>query len=171
MTMVSLRAIAIGLIFAASTPVLAQTPPPAQQDMMAHGGKMKGARAFPTMSDTGRQTIREAMRAGGDRRADREQIRAARDRMLTVLEGDRLDTAALKRAMDDERNIANTSRERRQAAMLEAMTKLSVADRKAFVTDSRAMRSRMEQRMQERRGERGRGGRGGMGGPPPAPGI
>lgn len=172
MTSVSLRAVAIGLIMAASAPVMAQTAPPAppQEGMRAYDGKMRGARAFPTMSEAGRATMREAMRAGGDRKDDREQVKAARDRMLTVLEADRLDTNALKRAMDDERNVANASRERHQALMLTAMTKLSVADRKAFVADTRAMKSRMEARMKDWRGKRGRGGRDDMM-PPPPPGM
>jgi uncharacterized membrane protein len=84
--------------------------------------------------------------------------------MLTLLEADKLDSAALKRALDDERNAANANRERHQAAMLAGFTKLSVADRKAFVVDARAMKSRMESRMQHRRGKRG-----GMAGDMPPP--
>jgi uncharacterized membrane protein len=172
MTMVLLRTVAIGMMVAVATPVLAQMPPPQdapQGGRMMKPGMFKGDRAFPSMSEGGRKTMMEAMQAGGDRRQGRDAVKAARDRMLTLLEADKLDNGALKRAMDEERNTANASRERHQAAMLGAFTKLSVADRKAFVTDSRAMKSRMEQRMQDWRGKRG--GRGDMMPPPPPAGM
>lgn len=147
-----------GLLMAA-VPSAAQqaapAAPPAGGEMMGkrmHGGHRD--RMYASMSDAGRATMREAMGGGENRRAEHDQIKAARDRMLTLLEAERLDTAALKRAMDDERAIANASRERRQTAMLTAFGKLSVADRKAFVADSRAMKSRMEQRMQGWRARR-----------------
>lgn len=177
MTTLSLRALAAGLLLAVAAPALAQTPPPAggppspaggpppMRGGMHHGnaGEWGNRFAFPSMSEAGGKIMKDAMRDGGDRKAERDAVRAARDRMLTLLEADRLDTAALKRAMDDERNAANASRERHQAAMLNAFAKLSVADRKAFVTDSRAIKARMEQRMQGWRGKRGM--RGDM--PPP----
>jgi uncharacterized membrane protein len=151
------QAAALGLLIAA-VPVAAQqaAPPAAGGEMMQkrmHGGQRD--RMFASMSDAGRATMREAMAGGGGHRAEHQQIKAARDRMLTLLEAEKLDTAALKRAMDEERNIANASRERRQTAMLTAFGKLSVADRKAFVADSRAMKSRMEERMQGWRARRG----------------
>lgn len=159
----------IALLLAAAAPVAAQMPPPPPGGpaMAAghHGGRgMHGRGMFASMSEAGRKTMMEAMRGGGDRRAEREQVKAARDRMLTLLEAERLDTGALKRALDDERNAANASRERHQAAMLAAFGKLSVADRKAFVADARAMKDRMESRMKDRRGKRG-----GMDDMPPPP--
>ena len=147
----------VAALLLATAPVLAQTapappaPPAAPHHPMgAHGGGPggyghMGARAFPSMSEAGRATIREAMASGGDRAEERARVRAARDKMMAVLEADRLDQAALKRAMDEERMAAMASRERRQAAMLAAFAKLSPEDRKAFVTDSRAMKERMEQ--------------------------
>lgn len=161
MTSLTLRALAAGLLMAAATPILAQTPPPGG---MGHGGRHQ---AFQSMSEAGRATMMEAMRAGGDRKAEREAVKAARERMLTIIGADRLDTAALKRAMDDERNAALANRERHQAAMLAGFGKLSVADRKAFVADSRSIKSRMEQRVQDWRGRRGM--RDDM--PPPPPGL
>jgi uncharacterized membrane protein len=124
----------------------------------------KGDRMFPSMSEAGRAIIRNAMMAGGDRRATREQVEAARDRMMAALDADRFDAAAVKRAMDDERALAEATRQERQAAMLAAFGKLSTADRKAFVADSRAMKNRMDKRMQGWR-ERLRDRRG----PPPPP--
>ncbi|MFZ4689101.1 MAG: periplasmic heavy metal sensor [Polymorphobacter sp.] len=169
MKITSLGCAAIGALLAAA-PVLAQTAPPAPPaapaaGKMMHGGMggMGGMRGhggmnpYASMSEAGRATMRDAMRAGGDRKAEREQVKAARDRMLVLLDAERLDSSALKRAMDDERNAANASRERHQAAMLAAFGKLSVADRKAFVADSRAMKARMEQRVQQWRGKRGAG--------------
>ncbi len=156
------------LLLAAAAPVAAQMPPPQGNPAMAAGhpgGRgMHGRGMFASMSEAGRKTMMEAMRGGGDRRAEREQVKAARDRMLTLVEAERLDTGALKRALDDERNAANASRERHQTAMLAGFGKLSVADRKAFVADARAMKDRMEARMKDRRGKRG-----GMDDMPPPP--
>jgi uncharacterized membrane protein len=150
----------IALMLATAAPVVGQTPPPLPG--MAPmggpgpgGGRMHGRAMFASMSEAGRKTMMEAMRAGGDRRDEMQQVKAARDRMLALLEAEKLDSAALKRALDDERNAANANRERHQAAMLAGFAKLSVADRKAFVVDARAMKSRMESRMQHRRGKRG----------------
>lgn len=158
MKTLTLRAAAFGLLIAAMPAAAQQAapPPPAPADGMMHK-RLRGGhheRMFPSMSEAGRATMREAMASGDNRRAEHDQIKAARDRMLTLLEAERLDTSALKRAMDEERSIANASRERRQAAMLTAFGKLSVADRKAFVTDSRAMKSRMEHRVQGWRAKR-----------------
>lgn len=174
--MTMMKTLAVGLMLAGATPVLAQVaappaPPAAPGAPMMRGpdgmggrhGGMKGHR-FASMSEAGRATMREAMQAAGDRQADRAAVKAARDRMLTVLDADRLDTAALKRAMDDERAAANASRERGQAAMLAGFSKLSAADRKAFVADARSMKDRVEKRMRKWRSGRGRDG-----GKPPVP--
>lgn len=153
-----MRSLAIGMMIAVSAPVLAQTPPPAAgaaRDRPGPAHRMHGKQMFASMSEAGRATMREAMKAGGDREADRAAVKAARERMLVLLDAERLDTAALKRAMDDERKASNASRERHQAAMLAGFSKLSLADRKAFVADSRAMKSRMETRMKDWRGKRG----------------
>lgn len=163
----------------AAAPAFAQPappPPPAPPTAGQYGGHAgmagrhhgKAERMFPSMSEAGRATLHEAMMAGGDRRATGAQIEAARDRMLTALEADRFDAAAVKRAMDEERALAQTTKQERQAAMLAAFGKLSTADRKAFVADSRAMKSRMEQRMQGWR-ERMRERRGAPPAPPAPP--
>jgi Spy/CpxP family protein refolding chaperone len=161
----------------AAAPVVAQPapppPPPAGQYGGAHGGMAgrhhgKADRMFPSMSEAGRATMREAMMAGGDRRAERDKVEAARERMLAALDADRFDAGAVKRAMDDERALAEATRQERQAAMLAAFGKLSVADRKAFVADSRAMKNRMDQRMQGWR-ERMRDRRGAPPAPPAPP--
>ncbi len=176
MTIFSLRNAAIGLLIAGAAPVVAQTAPPSPPGgMMTHAGPgkmhagmdgcMHGKMMFGSLSEAGRKTMREAMAAGGDRKARHEQMKAARDRMLAVLDADQLDAAALKRAMDDERATASASRERRQAAMMAGFVKLSTADRKAFVTEARAMKARMETRMQKRHGMDGMGDMGDM--PPP----
>lgn len=169
----NLRAVTLGLLLASAAPVLAQAAPPppgmAATATPPRYAELRGGGMFAGMSDAGRATMREAMQAGGDPRTEHEAVKAARDRMLTLLDADKLDTAALKRAMDDERRAAEVSREKRQAAMLAGFTKLSVADRKAFVTNARAMKDRMEQRMGKMHG--GRGGMRGPGGdmPPPPP--
>jgi Spy/CpxP family protein refolding chaperone len=152
MTKMLMRAVAAGRLMAAgaaaglllaASPVLAQTPGAGGVGQME--GRM-GGRMFQSLSEEGRATMFEAMRAS-NRQSERAEIKAARDRMLTVLEAEKLDTPALKRAMDDERKIAASSHEARQTAMLAAFTKLSVADRKAFVTEAREMREKMQARM------------------------
>lgn len=188
MTTSLMRAAIAALMMTCALPTAAQMaappPPPAPpaQAVPPMGGGKWGARAFPSMSEAGRQTMMNAMRGTGDRQQERAGIEAARERMLAILDADRLDTAALKRAMDDERAVAQASHERRQAAMVAAFQQLSVADRKAFVTDSRAMKNRMADafRRWQRDGRMGRPMRHGMGGsmggrgpggmtPPPPP--
>ena len=189
MTRCSLRAMVLGTALIAAAPVLAQAvPAPAGAGMtagpksgMRHGGPgmmdsgmMGPDRAFASMSEAGRKTMRESMGSPDDRKADHEAVKAARDRMLTILDADKLDTGALRRSMDDERKLATASHDRRQAAMLAGFSKLSAADRKAFVADSRAMKTRMETRMEawrKRGGPRGMGGRDGDMPPPPPPGF
>lgn len=153
MSVSMIRAAGFGLLLL-SSPVLAQVVPPEAPA----GRGMMGRGAFSGMSEAGRTTMREVMRAGAeDRRAGRDAVRAARDRMLAVIEADQLDTAALKRAMDEERNVAMASHDRRQSAMLAGVSKLSIEDRKAFVSGARASREQMAarmDRMRERRANR-----------------
>ena len=199
MTKFTLGTAAIGLFLVGAAPGFAQpAAPPAKaaiddkDQSSGHRDKMRGwggregggdhkrgggdhgpGRAFASLSPEGRTIMREAMRGGSDRRNDHEAVMAARDRMLTVLNADKLDTSALKRAMDDERNVVNASRDRTQASMLAGFARLSVADRKAFVADARALRQRMQDRVKEWRGPDGMrrpgepGPDGGPDGPPP----
>ena len=138
-----------------TAPALAQpVPPPPPSPMGGPDGRgmAMGARMFPTMSEAGRQAMQDAMQAGGNRREDRQKMEAVRDKLLNIVAGDRLDIAAVKRVMDEERALADASRQQRQTAMLAALQKLSPQDRQAFVTDSRAMKARMQNRMEGWRG-------------------
>ena len=138
---------AAALLLGGTAPALAQMPPGGPPGS-PHG------RMFASMSEAGRATMIEAMRAA-DPRADKGMTAGARDRMLAILDADRLDVAALRQAMDAEREAANAARVRHQTAMLAGFQKLSLADRKAFVADARAMRARMEGRMgQWKRGDK-----------------
>ncbi len=184
----TLRCTAALLVLAGTAPGLAQqAPPPPMQDGGGPAGRMgdrMAARGFASLSEAGRAIMRDAVKGDVDRKADHAAVKAARDRVLIVLDAERLDTLALKRAMDDERTIVNAGREKTQAAMQAAFARLSVADRKAFVADARALKDRMDARMQRwremggRRGDRhGNWGRRGIGGPdagpdaPPPPGF
>ena len=104
---------------------------------------------------------------------DVDLIAAARDKILVLLDADKLDVAALKRAMEAERATAEAMHNKRQAALLGAYQKLSVADRKALVAEARAMRARMESRMSKKGAPMMMHGAGGMDGmedmPPPPP--
>lgn len=148
------------LTFAAllcATAATAQPAPPTAPapPAMAAPPMPPAMRGFGAMSDAGRQAMMSAMRA--DRvanAAEHDRVKAARDRMLAVLDAERLDTAALKRAMDDEREGANAMKARRQSAMLAGFQSLSLADRKAFVADARSLRDRVERRAEKRMGRR-----------------
>ena len=156
MIKLTLRAAATALALGGAMPLLAQIPaPPAPQaapagayGMPGEGMRgMRGAGMFAKLSDAGRITMRDAMRAGGDRRADPDAVMAARDQMLVILDAENLDSGALKRAMDDERRVAQAGHEKRQAAMLAGFGMLSVTDRNVFVASAREMLTRMEERV------------------------
>lgn len=168
------RVLAALLLLGATVPAMAQMPPPGDSmpDGSGPGGpggrsSMRGPhgmqRMLGSMSETGRSTMMAAMKSV-DPRMMHEATKAARDRMLAVLDADRLDPVALKRAMDDERESASAAKLKQQGAMLVAFQQLSLADRRAFVADARAMRARMDSRMAEMR-KRGGGPDGTM--PPP----
>lgn len=105
---------------------------------MARHGPM-----FADMSAEGRQQLFGAMRGTAE---ERSAAKAARDRINTLIAADSLDSAALRRAMDDERKLMDTQRARRQTAMLAAIEKLSTADRKAFADATNRARARVEAR-------------------------
>lgn len=150
-------AIAALVLLGAALPVAAQMPPPPGE--MMNGGPdrpMRGGmrQMFASMSDAGRATMMTAIKSA-DPKAGHVATQAARDRMLAALDADRLDTVALKRAMDDERESANAAKVRQQTALIGGFQQLSLADRRAFVADARAMRARVESRMAEMKGRRG----------------
>jgi uncharacterized membrane protein len=184
--MMSLRLSLAAAAIALAAPLAAQTAPPAaspawggpggpgRHDM--RGGGMDGMNpmaAFDALSPEGRKIMTDAMASARDQhRADHDKIAAAREKMLAVLEADKLDVTALKRAMDEEQATSNAARDRMQAAMISGFTKLSVQDRKAFAAYARAMRNRMQARMErweQMRGKRGAGGMDGMEMMPPPP--
>lgn len=157
------------LAMAVAIPATAQMPPPSE--MMPDGpgrmgdgpgrmrgqmGRMAGNPMFAGMTDSGKAVMHAALR-DADPRTDRAASETARDRMLTVLDADRLDTNALKRAMDDEREAASVAKVRHQAAMIAGFQQLSLADRSAFVVNARAVRNVMRDRMafRDRRAMRG----------------
>ncbi|TRW16703.1 periplasmic heavy metal sensor [Glacieibacterium frigidum] len=137
------------------TPPAPPSPPAMTTPPMPPMPPRGGMRGFGAMSEPGRQAMMGAMRADrAANRADHDRVKASRDRMLAVLDAERLDTAALKRAMDEEREAANAMKARRQSAMLAAFQSLSVADRRAFVADARSMRDRVETRVEKRMNRR-----------------
>jgi Spy/CpxP family protein refolding chaperone len=171
----------IAMALLTALPVAAQTAAPAAPPAPAMGGMHAGPnpgagkramrlQMFNSLSPAGQAVMREAMKAG-DPKADRAAMKAARDQILVVLDADKLDVAALKRAMDNERNTAEAMHNRRQAALLGAYQKLSVADRKALVAEARAMRDRMDAHMAKMGGQAMmmQGGMDDMPPPPPPP--
>ena len=123
---------------------------------------------YAGMSEEGRRSLSTAMRGNpADRIAERRAVSAARDKVMTLLEAERLDTAALKRAMDEERAAAEATHQRRQAAVFAALQRLSPADRKAFAANARAMKNRMDDRLRAWEQRTGPAGPGGPDLPPP----
>lgn len=154
-------AIAFTVAIIGGVPAAAQMPP----SPVAAGGAHPGM--FAGMSNAGRMAMRMAMQ-DADPRADRAATMAARDRMLAILDAERLDVPALRRAMDDERESANAAKARHQTAMITGLQTLSLADRRAFVANARAMRARVEERMDGRQDWQGRRGPGAPGMMPPS---
>ena len=184
---------AAALLLAASTamPAFAQAAPPAGPDGPGkriiiqrfergpdgHGQGMMGGHGGPGMmggtlaglTPEGRKILGDAMRdnRGGE---GRDAVDAARDKMLQLLEADRLDVPALRRAMGEEHRLAEAQQQRHQEAMLAAFQKLSLRDRKAFSVGMRNQHYRMEQMRKDMDGRmkrfRDRAGRADM--PPPS---
>jgi hypothetical protein len=79
----NLRAITLGLLLASAAPVLAEAAPPAAGTaptlVRPPRSDMRGGGMFAGMSEAGRATMREAMKAGGDPRAEHQAVKAARD--------------------------------------------------------------------------------------------
>jgi uncharacterized membrane protein len=95
-------------------------------------------RAFGNVSPEGRALLLDAMRANQE--SERLALSKARDEVNRLIAADRLDVAAVRRAMAEERRLVSEQQARRQEAMLGVLPKLSLADRKAFAED--AMRGR-----------------------------
>ncbi len=146
-----------------SAPLLAQSTPPAPPAPPAgaaqpmhpgmHAKPHDGARIhreamFPGVSPEGKKILLDAMR-DPNAKPQREELKAARERVATILSADNLDVNALRRAMDQERKLVDDGQKARQDRMIAAYQKLSAADRKAFAADARQMRDRIEKRMIE----------------------
>jgi hypothetical protein len=145
------------LAAALAGPVLAQAappPPPAppgpgvEQRREVRIYKMdRRDGMFGDVSPEGRKLLSDALRA--NRPEDRAQVQAVRDRINALIAAERLDVPALRRAMADERRIVDEQHARRQAALLEAVGKLTPADRKAFAEDAMRGRRQAEARADE----------------------
>ena len=187
-TRIKLAGAALALTLAA--PLFAQAAPPAapaspmagEPHVMKRviirnghgmGGMHMGGGMMSKLSPEGRDILRQAM-AEGPIAVNRAAIDAARKKMLDILAADRLDVAALRSAMSEERAITARQQETHQESMLAAFQKLSAADRKAFADSMRGMHMQMEMRMKGM-GQRMKmmhmrhGGPGGDDMPPPPP--
>ena len=135
-----------------AAPALAQAAPPAPPNIFEAGNermrvmRMHGRDLWANVSPEGRAILRETLK--GDPK-DREATRAARDRINAIVGAERLDVAALRMAMEEERRLVDAQHASRQARMLAAIQKLSPADRKAFAEDARQGRARVEARTAE----------------------
>ncbi|WP_448580364.1 hypothetical protein [Thermaurantiacus sp.] len=127
---------------AATSPAPNASAPPAEprrveRRVMVVDGT-PGGYSFGNVSPEGRAMLLDALRANQE--ADRLALRKARDEVNRLIAADRLDLAAVRRAMAEERKLVSDQQARRQEAMLAVLPKLSEADRKAFA--EAAMRGR-----------------------------
>ncbi len=153
------NALALAVAALVAAPAFAQTPaPPAPAapawtpgERAVHRDRHRGpggpGRMFGNVSEEGRAVLSAAMRSSTPE--ERAAVRAARDRVTALIAADRLDVAALRRAMEEERRLVDQQQARRQAALLEAVQKLSPADRKAFAADASRGRQMAESRAAE----------------------
>lgn len=131
-------------------------PPAAHAQGVADGGigALAGLRVFlRDLSPEGRETMRAAFAPLADDDT-RPRIRALRVRMLDTLAAERLDVAALERAMLEERALSQGAHARVQSAMLQAIQRLSPADRRvlaAALRNAGDRRGRLRERLRERR--------------------
>ncbi len=134
-----------GLALIMAVPVLAD---PASH---GHHAERKYNLMFQGISEAGRVQLRGVMM---DARSpdNRAEIRAARMKILDLVDEEDLNVAAIQRAQAEERAIVARHAKARQDAMLAAIRKLSPADRKAFSANMRQMDGRMEERMKRVRG-------------------
>jgi Spy/CpxP family protein refolding chaperone len=157
-----------------AAPVLAQAAQPAPPTGYEAGNeRMRSSRMhrgdmWANVSPEGRAILRETLRAAPQ---DREAIRASRDRINAIVGAEKLDVAALRKAMADERRLVDAQHANRQASMLAAIQKLSPADRKAFAEDARRARADVEARAAQWRKRAQGGQRMPDMPPPPAPGT
>lgn len=134
------RLIAAALAFVSVAPALAQ--PMGEPGHGLEGRRHSGL--FAALSPEGRQILKAAHQSAHSD-GTREQIKAARAQILTLLDADTLDVGALDRAMVTERNLVLVQQQRMHAAMLAAYQKLGAADRHAFVAATRAIEVRVDQ--------------------------
>lgn len=97
------------------------------------------------MSPEGRRSLMAAMRTTPE---DRAAVGAARDKVNSLIGADKLDSKALAKAMTDERRAVDAQHASKQQRMLAAIEKMSVEDRKALATDTKAARDKMQARME-----------------------
>lgn len=173
----STMAAAALLLAATAAPALAQSapPPPAPGAAMEgrgphrmdvkrfgrDGGRGGMGSALAGLSPEGRKVLGDAMRDARGEGPD--AVGQARQKVLELLDADRLDVGAVRRAMAEEHSLVERKQQARQEAMLAAYQKLSVRDRKAFAASMRAQTYRMEQmrkdtetRMSKMRGQWGK---------------
>lgn len=159
MTPFTLKTACAALALAVAAPAFAQATPPAatdpKRDVLIHrmSPGMKGFHhmdRFEGMSAEGRATLRQAMKPKPSPE-EREAVRAARQRVLSLLAAERLDVAAVRRAQAAERELVVKQHERQQEAMLAAYQKLSAADRQAFAAGMRDREERMLERLKKAR--------------------
>ncbi len=129
-----------------ATPAFAQSAPPVppappMMKVYRHGPM------FGSMTPEGRKILSEAMQAYN--KADRQALRDARDAINAQVAAERLDVAALRRAMEAERRLVDAQHAKRQAALLAALQKVSVEDRRAFAQDATRGRAEVEARTAE----------------------
>jgi uncharacterized membrane protein len=167
--MIRVTTFAVTAIFLLSSSLThAQDTPQQMQrgDKMMHmreggeGGKLMGLRLRDVMmklSPEGRKIMMDSMRAQPDlMKENREKQRINHDRILAIINADKFDAGALKKAFAEERNLNEAAQQNRQDALVSTLSKLSDADRKIVATSMMEMRDKMQERAGKWRDHKGR---------------
>ena len=158
-----MRGVALVAALLLAAPVVAQVP---GLYGAPEAARPAGNPMLAGMSEAGRAVMRAALRSA-DEPGAKAATAAARDRWLALLDADRFDPVALRRAMDEEREAANAAKARHQTALIAGLSQLSLADRRIFVANARILRERLEGQAAELRARRA--GRMNLGLTPPPP--
>lgn len=126
-------------------PVAAHAQPPAENRPAAE--QKRRPPMFANVSPEGRKLLGEAMRANS--REHRQALDDARNRVNRLVAAEKLDVPALRQAMEAERRLVDASHARRQAALLAALQKMSVEDRKTFAAEATRGRESVNARTSE----------------------
>lgn len=135
----TLLSLATALMLCNGTAIAQTSPSPDQQPLERpnfynphHGGPF--AEALQNLSPEGRQQVESAMKDGREQaKAHYANRKAARDKIRAAMHAEPFNADALRAAFKEESALATKQMQDRHERMVGALSKLSSADRQAFV--------------------------------------